>query len=69
MDYAKITGVVRHVISGIGAGLIGFGLTNADTVAQSLTQFDSVIGGIVFLVGVGMSIIAKVKGDKADAAK
>lgn len=65
MDYAKITGVVRHVISGIGAGLIGFGLTNADTVAQSLTQFDSVVGGVIFLFGVGMSIVNKMKGSAA----
>lgn len=63
MDVQKILGIVRHVVGGIGAGLVGFGFATSADVATAATSVDSIAGGVLFLVGLVASVISKIKGE------
>lgn len=67
MDVDKILGIVRHVVGGLGAALVGFGLASSADVATAATSVDSIVGGALFLVGLVASIVAKIKGKNAAA--
>jgi hypothetical protein len=62
MDMQKIFGVVRHIIGGIGAGLIGFGFANQGDITQVLTSLDGVVGGVMAIAAVVASVVSKIKG-------
>lgn len=57
----KVLGVIRHVVGGIGAALVGFGVADQDTVGQIMPSIEQIIGGVMFLAGVAASIYDKVK--------
>lgn len=57
----KVYGIIRHVLGGAGALLVGLGLSDADTVAQASTNFEAIVGAVTFFAAVGASIVAKIK--------
>lgn len=57
----KIFGVVRHVIGLAGGVLIGLGLMDAEQSAALATNVEAISGGILAVVAIGASVIAKLK--------
>lgn len=61
MDMSKFWGVVRHVVGGIGGGLIGFGYATPDDVTNVLGNLDTVMGAVMALGAVVASIWSKIR--------
>ena len=57
----KFWGIARHVIGGIGAGIVGFGFASADDVSGVLGNMDTIIGSFMAIAAVGASIWSKIK--------
>lgn len=57
----KVLGIVRHIVGGVGAALIGFGFADAETVGQIMPNVEQIVGGVMFLAALAASVYAKVK--------
>lgn len=54
--------IVRYVVAGLGAGLVGFGLASSEDVASAVANVNSLLGAVGFLGAFGVAIYNKIKG-------
>lgn len=55
---AAITGVIRHLLTTVGGGLVASGILSGDELSQA-------IGAITTLIGIAWSVLSKRKAAKA----
>lgn len=57
-----VWGVIRHALTFAGGALVALGMVSQVDWTSALTNLDTIAGAAVAVVGVVMSIIAKLKG-------
>lgn len=63
MDKQKIYGLIRQVLAGVGGFLIALGWSDQNTITLVSNNIDIIIGAASFLISVGASLYAKVRGN------
>lgn len=57
----KIWMTVRYVVAGLGAGLVGFGLSTAEDVAGAISNLETIFGAGAALVAYGVALKKKLE--------
>lgn len=55
----KIWMTVRYVVAGLGAGLVGFGLSTAEDVAGAISNLETIFGAAAALGAFGVALYKK----------
>lgn len=58
----KIWMTARYVLAGLGAGLVGFGLSTAEDVAGAIANVETIVGAAAALGAYGVALYKKIKG-------
>lgn len=58
----KIMGIVRAGVAAAGGFLIALGVTDSDTVADVVTNIETILGAVGVAAAAAASVYAKVKG-------
>lgn len=64
MDTAKIMGLVRHLVGGVGAILVAFGLSDQVSVTELGGHIEAIAGGLTFIGAMVASVYSKMNGKK-----
>jgi hypothetical protein len=57
----KIAMTIRYIVAGVGAGLVGFGLANAEEIAGLSQHVDAAIGAVTYLSALGYALYNKIR--------